>query len=193
MCAMRRIDPEKERERLEKLHSGMGEGELEEVSGEWLSLTNTAKKALRAEMERRGMSLETIDRLEREGAGGPEPAPVVVRRFGDLPEAWAVQGMIESAGIESVLLDENVVALDWLWSNAVGGAKLLVRGRDGEDAIQLLNAEQLAEFDVPGLGPYPQPVCPQCGSMDVTYDGLDRRVTYLLFFLNLPIPVKIRG
>jgi hypothetical protein len=190
---MSEMDERKERQRLEKLYAGMEEEELEKVSTEWLALTRTAKDALRAEMLKRGMSVEEIDMLEKEGARGPEPGPVVVRRYRDLPEAWVMQAMIDSAGIESVLLDENVVRLDWLWSNAIGGVKLQVRARDAEDALGLLSAEKLKEFQVPELGLYRLPLCPNCGSIDVAFDSLDRRISYLLFFISLPIPVKVRG
>jgi hypothetical protein len=191
---MEPIDQEKERQRLARVYAGMEDGELDEVGGEWLTLTKIAREALRAEMMRRGMSVEEVDRLEREGPPEPALAPVVIRRFRDLPDAWVVQSMVDSAGIESVLLDENIVGLDWFWSNAVGGVKLQVRARDAGDAILLLNAERPREFEVPGFGVYQQPLCPQCGSMDVSCDGLNRRVTYgLLLFTGLPIPVKVRG
>jgi hypothetical protein len=190
---MEPIDQEKERQRLERFYAGMEDGELEEVSQEWLTLTKVAKGALRAEMMRRGMSVEEIDRLEREGPPGAVPAPVVIRRFRDLPDAWVAQSMVDSAGIESVLLDANVVGLNWLWSNAIGGVKLQVRARDAEDAILLLNAERPIEFEVPGFGVYRQPLCPKCGSMDVSCDGLNRPLSYASLIVGIPIPVKIRG
>jgi len=72
------IDQQKERERLQNLYAAMEDGELETISDEWLTLTGTAKIALRAEMARRGMNLEEIDRLEREGPWRPDPPPVAI-------------------------------------------------------------------------------------------------------------------
>jgi hypothetical protein len=187
------IDQQKEKQRLEKLFAGMEDEELEKVSGDWLKLTGPAKAALRAEMAKRGMNLEEIDRLEREGPWRPDPPPVVIRRYRDLPDAWIAQSVIDSAGIDSVLLDENIVGLNWFYSNAMGGVKLQVRARDAEDADALLSLGWVKEFDVPGFGTYRQPVCPNCGSMDVSHGGLDRPLTYLLLLVNLPIPIPVEG
>jgi hypothetical protein len=49
--------------------------------------------------------------------------------------SWAV---LDSAGIESFLGDENMVRLDWFYSNLVGGIKLMVRKEDAETARALL-------------------------------------------------------
>ena len=44
----------------------------------------------------------------------------------------------EIAGIECYLFDENIVSLDWLGSNLLGGGKLAVRKRDVEESERLL-------------------------------------------------------
>ena len=43
-------------------------------------------------------------------------------------------GKDRSAGIECYLQDESVVRLDWFWSNAMGGIKLIVREKDAAEA-----------------------------------------------------------
>ncbi|HUL16113.1 MAG TPA: hypothetical protein VLV88_08965 [Terriglobales bacterium] len=136
---MGEIDQRKERQRLEKLFAGMEDEELEKVSGDWLELTEPAKAALRAEMMRRGMSLEEIETLERDGPWKPDPPPVVIRRYRDWPEAWIAQSMIDSAGIDSVLMDQYIIGLNWFYSNAMGGVKLQVRSRDAVEADALLS------------------------------------------------------
>ena len=47
---------------------------------------------------------------------------------------------LESEGIQCCLQDDNVVAMNWLWSNAVGGIKLQVNAQDVELARSLLEA-----------------------------------------------------
>src|SRR5260370_22426447 len=129
------------------------------------------------------------------GVEKPEPPkPVMIRRFRDLPEAEIAKSILDSAGIESFLGEENIVRLDWFYSNLVGGIKLLVRAEDAEAASRLLGQNVPENFDVEGLGEYKQPRCPRCQSWDVAFDGLDKHITYaLLFFLGLPIPITNKG
>jgi hypothetical protein len=65
--------------------------------------------------------------------------PVIIRKFRDLPEASIAKSILESAGIECFLSDDNLVRLDWFYSNLIGGIKLLVREEDAEAAIKLLD------------------------------------------------------
>lgn len=68
-----------------------------------------------------------------------EPAQfVVLRQFRDLPDTLVVKSILDSAGIECLLGDENIVRLDWFWSNLVGGIKLWVRQQDLEQAENLI-------------------------------------------------------
>lgn len=80
---------------------------------------------------------------------------VMVKRFRDLPEAVVARSILDSAEIDSFLADETMVRIDWLWSNLLGGAKLMVRPEDYEVAVKLLEATPLenAEKDtdhIPG-------------------------------------------
>lgn len=43
---------------------------------------------------------------------------VTLEHFRDMPEALSAKGKLESAGIDSVLADGNLVRMDWLLSNA---------------------------------------------------------------------------
>ncbi len=101
--------------------------------------------------------------------------------------------MLDSAGIESFLGDENLVRLDWFYSNLVGGIKLMVREEDAETATAVLERNIPEKLEVAGVGEYEQPSCPKCGSLDVSFDGLDKRVAYTGFFLGVPIHLKHKG
>jgi hypothetical protein len=57
-----------------------------------------------------------------------------------MPEAFAAKSLLEDAGIESFLQDDNVVRMDWFWSDAIGGIKLLVRQKDVEESEKVLTA-----------------------------------------------------
>jgi hypothetical protein len=43
-----------------------------------------------------------------------------------------------AAGIRATLVDEHTVGMNWAWSNAIGGIKLIVREEDYEDAARIL-------------------------------------------------------
>lgn len=135
---MGQIDWDKERKRLAKLYVGMEDGELEKTAVEAGSLTEVAREALRSEMSRRGMA-PFPEITEPAVTSQPEPPrPVMIRRYRDLPEASIAKSILDSAGIESFLLDDNIVRLDWFYSNLVGGIKLMVREEDAETARKVL-------------------------------------------------------
>jgi len=114
---------------------------------------------------------------------------VVVRRFRDLFEAELAKGKLASAGIDCVIADKNTVRMDWLWSNAIGGMRLLVKLEDADTARNLLDEpipDQIVEED--SNVTYTQPRCPKCDSLDVSFETLDRQLSYTLLFLNVAFP-----
>ncbi len=136
---MGQIDGGRERQRLAELYAGMEEGELKEIAQDADSLTALAREALRLEMLSRGMDAPSEKSEAAETSVKDEaPSPVVIARYGGGPEALLAKSMLDSAGIESFLGDENLVRLDWFYSNLVGGIKLMVREEDAETARTLL-------------------------------------------------------
>jgi hypothetical protein len=68
-----------------------------------------------------------------------DKGPVILRKYRDMPAAFVEKSALENAGIECFLQDDNVIRMDWLWSNAMGGIKLLVREKDAAEAEKLLS------------------------------------------------------
>ena len=64
-----------------------------------------------------------------------------------MPQAFVEKSVLEDAGIQCFLDDENVVRMDWLWSNAMGGIKLVVRKKDAEEAERLLSESPADETE----------------------------------------------
>jgi hypothetical protein len=185
---MAQIDWEKERQRLAKRYASMEDGELQKIATrpEWL--TDIARQVLQSEMSKRGMS-SLPETSNAHATKRPDP-PVMIRRYQLLPEALLSKSILDSAGIESFLADENLIRIDWFYSNLVGGIKLLVRAEDAETASKLLEQETPEKFDVDGVGEYDQPRCPRCQSLDVSYDELNKRIAYGgMLFANLPIAI----
>jgi hypothetical protein len=121
-----------------------------------------------------------------------EPIPfeeklVTVASFRDLSEALLAKGRLETAGVDCVLVDDNIVRMDWFWSNLMGGVKLNVPESQAESAHELLFGEQQ---DSPTLeGEMRLIKCPKCGSLDVRAVDPDRGVRLAaLAMVPLPLP-----
>lgn len=181
-----------ERGRLSRIYAGMTDGELLRLARYPESLTEPARDALEDELDRRN--------LEDDEEEVPQPRTqlelnnlVTVRQFRDLPEALLAKGSLESAGIDCFLADENLVRLDWFISNFIGGIKLRVHPSDAANAVKLLDEPILEGIYVHGVGLYEQPRCPKCQSLDVNFQELDRPISYITAFLQVPVPVQRSG
>jgi len=122
----------------------------------------------------------------------PEPNEKLVKIFDTEQEneAIVVQGLLESAGIETVLVDDNTVRSIWFISNLVGGIKLCVREQDEEAALEVLGQPTPTSIEVDGVGSYDQPACPQCRSLDISFQAVNRPVAYGSAAPGVPIPLK---
>lgn len=174
----------------------MSEIEIEKLTDEAWSLTELAREALKKELSRRKLGITLRDSAPKR----EEPSKtVILRRYTSAPEALVAKSVLDSAGIECFLGDENMIRMDWFWSNALGGVKLCVREEDAEEAAALLEQGHPEAFHVEGTEEYKQPRCPNCQSFDISFQGLMRRVAYgSLFFwwyLGFPamIPLKHHG
>ena len=114
-------------------------------------------------------------------------------RYRDLSEALIAQSKLAGEGVESFLTEEDILRMNWYWSNAFGGVRLWVREDQSEAALAALGEEIPALFTAEEVGEeYQQPSCPKCGSRDVSFDRFHRGVALAalwLFSIPLPIPV----
>jgi hypothetical protein len=129
-----------ERNRLAQHYAALSDGELQQLASETESLTEEARAALALEMSRRNIPTEKKGEADDSASGGrPELRDLLtIRQFRDLPEALLAKSVLESAGIECFLGDYNLIRMDWLWSNLLGGIKLRVRQEDALVASRLL-------------------------------------------------------
>lgn len=184
-------NPERERQRLAGLYSGMADAELQLLARDFRSLSPEGQEALEQEFQRRDLTPE-VDLY------APDPGSdvlewddlVMIRQYRDLPEALLAKGSLESAGIQTFLVDDNMVRTDWFISNLLGGVKLCVRSQDEASALEVLEEPSPASIEVEGVGTYEQPSCPRCKSLDITFEALNRTVAYGSAWLGVPIPWK---
>ena len=134
---------DKERWRLAQRYGGMSEAEVERLAADAGSLSEAAKWALKLDLARRGLKTRLAESVPQPEAR--ERSRIVnLRKYMTLPEALLAKSILDSAGIESFLGDQNIVRMDWFLSNALGGVKLRVREEDAEDAAALLNRSKTA-------------------------------------------------
>lgn len=184
-------DSDRERLRLAELYAGMADGELQSLAQDFGSLSPEAQDALQTEFQRRDLTPEVDLYAPDAGQDVMEwDDLVMLRQFRDLPEALLAKGSLESSGIDAVLVDDNMVRMDWFISNLVGGIKLCVREQDEEAAMELLAQPTASSMEVDGVGSYEQPACPRCQSLDILFEALNRPVAYLTMWLLVPIPLK---
>jgi hypothetical protein len=173
--------------RLAQLYAAMPDAELEKVASYPDSLTDAARSAVAAELLRRDLHVEPAP-----PAGYDEAeyrSLVTIRKYRDLPEALLAKGSLESAGIECQLVDDNMVRMDWFISNLLGGVKLGVRPEDVEAANEILSLPIPDALEIEGAETYEQPRCPNCGSLEATFEELNKPVAYVSAWVGLPLPV----
>jgi hypothetical protein len=80
---------------------------------------------------------------------------VTIATFDQAAQARLAKNVLDEAGIAATIGDENLVAMDWLLSNAVGGVKVQVWEEDADRAVTVLEEKLGARGE--GLGTMPSP------------------------------------
>jgi hypothetical protein len=135
---MAMMDPQQEKLRLEELYASDTDEQLENVAAQAHELTEVARETLRAELSKRGLYVGQLEGTAPEQDNAEFRDLVTIRAFWNLLEAELAKGLLDSAGIESFLFDDNMVRLDWFNANALGGVKLRVDAGNVDAANQVL-------------------------------------------------------
>ena len=73
---------------------------------------------------------------------------ITVATFSKPEEAHLLRMRLEAGGVAAYILDENMVQMDWAYSNAIGGVRVQIAEEDVEDAKEILK-----ETYIPDAGP----------------------------------------
>lgn len=164
------------------------ETELMTLARAYERLSEPAQDALRAEFAARNLEPPLVD--EDEAPTVSRRSLVTLRQYRDLSEAIVARSMLEAAGIEVFLRDENTVRLDWQISNFIGGIRLQVETKDVEAAEELLSQPVQESIAMEGEPDFEQPRCPHCGSLEISFQGADRRLAITTTFVaSIPLPL----
>jgi hypothetical protein len=127
---MATLDPEQERARLTEVYSHQTDEQLEEIARHRDDLTDVALQSLLGELSRRGLTNHPPEEFADANQAELEFRNLItVRSYWNLLEAELAKGALETAGIQCVLFDDNMVRMDWFNANAIGGVKLRVSSR----------------------------------------------------------------
>ena len=175
-------------EDLAAQYAQMSETELMELARSYDGLLEIAQAALRAEFARRGLEPPLVEEPEE----WEFRRLVTVRRYRDLAEAYVGRSLLESAGIPAWIADENLVRMDWFYSNLVGGMRLQVDESDEAAAREILEEGTPGTITYGEEEVYVQPTCPKCGSAEITLGGGTERGRSLvaLYVLSIPVPPR---
>jgi hypothetical protein len=115
---------------------------------------------------------------------------ITLWRYRDLPEALLAHNKLQAHGFECCLADDEVVRLNWFWSNLLGGVRLCLRENDADAALAVLAEQIPISFSADEVGEgYVQPVCPQCESRDSGYEEVHWGLAlFVLWVFALPVP-----
>jgi hypothetical protein len=173
-------------------YARLSDGELRKIALDPWALSEAAWDALENEFDRRNMDLP-VPESSPEIEAPEKRSLILLRRFRDLPEALLAKAKLESAGIPCFFVDDNTVRMDWLWSNALGGVKILVDAENFSEAAKLLNEPIPEGLDFEEAETYSQPRCPKCQSLDINFEELYKPLAFSSLFVNFPLPVHRQG
>ncbi|MGO9147653.1 MAG: hypothetical protein ACLQDF_14930 [Desulfomonilia bacterium] len=101
-------------------------------------------------------------------------------------EAHLARAKLESEGIYALVLDDQTASINWIYSSALCAVRLQVREEDSKRAIHLL--ETTAEEEPAILQKFSAldttaPICPACGSSNISRARFSSPVAVLSFLL----------
>jgi hypothetical protein len=94
---------------------------------------------------------------------------VPIQVYQNYIDAHIIKGRLEEVGIECWLKDEHTVTTNPIWTNAVGGIKLMVAEEQQKEAFSLLQ-----EFDTALRN---SRACKNCGSNNIEYVSTPRKAS----------------
>lgn len=105
-----------------------------------------------------------------------------IATFSQPEQAHLLRGRLEASGIPAYLRDEHTIQLDWLYSDALGGVRVVISEHHLQDALALLELPPEESFES-SMGP-----CPQCNSKNVVaFETPKRLFLATLLIIKLPI------
>jgi hypothetical protein len=112
---------------------------------------------------------------------------ITVASYDNIEQAELLRIRLEERGVSAYVSDSAVVALNWMYSNAVGGVKVQVDEADIDKVRSLLTEWEEPDIEQALLSEYH---CPFCGSSKVESRKISRTF-FMLSLLLLGVPLAL--
>lgn len=106
---------------------------------------------------------------------------IIVASFSFPHEAQIARASLESAGIPATIADEHTINMQWLYSHAIDGVKVLVPTEHERDAKAILATDFSAAVDAECGSD--KMVCVSCGSSNIAPFTRGKVPVYIVFLL----------
>lgn len=114
---------------------------------------------------------------------------ITIGQYSQGTYAHIAKGKLESSGIECVILDEHLISINWLYSNALGGVKLQVKSSDVERAKAILEEKEETKPEEIKKKDKNIIYCPKCDSDEIYFEKFDKKPVFMSWLLlGIPIP-----
>jgi predicted RNA-binding Zn-ribbon protein involved in translation (DUF1610 family) len=109
-----------------------------------------------------------------------------VATFREAYQAYLGKGKLEAEGISSIVVDEYLVGINWMYSQAIGGVKLQVPEADYERAADLLKEDYAKDLEAMEQE-ITKETCPKCGSRSISLRAYSKWWLIPSLFFAAPI------
>ena len=107
-------------------------------------------------------------------------------------EAHIAKSSLEAAYIQAIVVDEHMVNMNWCYSDAVGGVRVLVRKEDEELAREIISADYSQSLN--DLVDEDERLCDNCHSRNLLPITIGKRSAFIVFLLlGFPLFFYKRG
>jgi ribosomal protein S27AE len=111
-------------------------------------------------------------------------------------KAHIARGKLEAEGIPAIVLDEHLIQIDWLYSQAIGGVKVQVPEEALKRVQEILADDHDSELEMieeTGMEPSTEEVCPKCGSSSTASRGFSLWSLVPSFIFVFPVLFRKKG
>nr|EKW6896828.1 DUF2007 domain-containing protein [Acinetobacter baumannii] len=109
---------------------------------------------------------------------------IVVKTFSFPYEAQIAKTQLEAFGIPAYIENEHTINMDWFYSNALGGVRLLVPENYVDEAKLFLEKDFSDELEQK-FGENKE-YCPECGSLDIEVNNKGKKICLFIVYVFRP-------
>lgn len=94
-----------------------------------------------------------------------KPKLVTIASYRETHQAYLIKGQLEAEGIPAVIADDNLISINWMYSQAIGGVKVQVPENMIDRAQEIIASYQVTENITEDIN---KDICPKCSSDSIS-------------------------